>query len=111
MVTGQVLIYVTTANEEEARRIARTLVEERLVACANVFPPVRSFYWWEGEIQDDQEVVFVAKTERSLVDKVVARVKELHSYSVPAILALPIEAGNQDYLNWVTAECLGGRRY
>lgn len=101
----RVLMYVTTSGEEEAVRIARTLVEERLVACANVLAPVRSFYRWEGRIQDDREVVFLAKTTRARVPDVIRRVRELHSYSVPAILALPILEGNADYLAWVEAEC------
>src|SRR5690606_8194408 len=103
--TDRVLMYVTTSGEEEAARIARTLVEERLVACANILPPVRSFYWWEGELQDDREVVFVAKTTAGLVPRDIQRVKELHSYQVPAILALPILEGNAVFLQWVRQEC------
>lgn len=99
------MIYITTPDNDEAVRIARTLVEERLVACANVLAPIRSFYWWEGQVQDDGEVPLVAKTTRRLVDDVIRRVQELHSYSVPAILALPIITGNQSYLDWVDQEC------
>ncbi|HEY8450272.1 MAG TPA: divalent-cation tolerance protein CutA [Bacillota bacterium] len=103
--TDRVLIYVTTSGEEEAVRIARTLVEERLVACANVVPAVRSFYRWEGALQDDREAAFFAKTTRDRVDDVIRRVRELHSYQVPAILALPVLAGNAAYLAWVGDEC------
>lgn len=103
--TDRVLMYVTTSGEDEAARIARALVEERLVACANILPPVRSFYRWEGKVQDDREVVFVAKTTRALVSDVIRRVQEMHSYDVPAILALPILEGNADYLQWVGDEC------
>lgn len=103
--TGYVLVYVTTAGEEEARRIARALVEERLAACANVIPAVRSYYWWQGALQEDDEAAFVAKTRADLVDAVIRRVRELHGYTVPAILALPILAGNPDYLAWLDREC------
>lgn len=103
-----VLVYVTASGEPEARRIARTLVEERLVACANVIPAVRSYYWWQGELQEDSEAAFVAKTTADRVDAVVRRVKELHSYTVPAVLALPILAGNPEYLDWVDRECATG---
>jgi len=101
----RVMIYVTTSGDDEAARIARTLVEERFVACANILPPVRSFYRWEGQIQDDREVVFVAKTTRERVPEVIRRVRELHSYEVPAILALPILDGDAAYLQWVGDEC------
>lgn len=102
------MIYVTTPNEEEAAHIAETLVQEHLVACANVFPPIRSFYRWEGKVQDDREVVFVAKTTRLRADDVIRRIRELHSYEVPAILAIPILAGNSEYLRWVEGECMAG---
>lgn len=104
-----VLIYVTTSGEDEARRIARTLVAERLVACANIIPRVASYYWWQDELQEDEEAAFVAKTRADRVAAVVRRVKELHGYTVPAILALPILGGNPDYLAWVDRECLAAR--
>jgi periplasmic divalent cation tolerance protein len=79
-------------------------VEERLVACVNVLDTVRSLYWWEGKVQEEDEALFVAKTRSELVEKVVARVKELHSYQVPCVVALPVAAGNPDFLDWITAE-------
>lgn len=103
-----VLIYVTAADPEEARRIARTLVEERLVACANVLPAVHSYYWWDGRLQEHGEAAFLAKTTAERVDAVIRRVRELHSYTVPAVLALPVLAGNPAYLEWVDRECLAG---
>ena len=99
-----VWLYLTAAERGEAEAIARTLVEERLAACANVLGDIRSFYWWEGEVQDEPEVAFVAKTRPELVDAVVARVKEMHSYSCPCVVALPIAGGNPDFLAWIEAE-------
>ena len=100
-------IYLTAANQAEAEKISRTLVEERLAACANVLGPIRSFYWWQGKVQDDAEVAFLLKTRTDLIDCVVARVKQLHSYTVPCVVTWPIEAGNPDYLAWVEKEATG----
>ncbi len=100
-------LYLTAANQAEAEKISRTLVAERLAACANVLGPIRSFYWWQGNVQDDAEVAFLLKTRTDLVDRVVARVKQLHSYTVPCVVAWPIEAGNPDYLAWVEKEATG----
>jgi periplasmic divalent cation tolerance protein len=100
----QQLIYITAGSDEEARTLGRTLVEERLAACANVLGAIRSFYWWEGEVQEDGEVALILKTRDSLVEKLTARVKELHSYAVPCVVALPIAAGNPDFLAWIDKE-------
>lgn len=100
------LLYVTAATPAEARTLARQLVTERLAACTNVYAPVQSFYWWEGEVQAAAETVFVAKTRGDLVPAAIARVRQLHSYQVPAVLALPVADGNPDYLAWVDAACL-----
>lgn len=98
------LIYVTTANAEEARTIGRALVESRLAACANVLSPVTSIFWWEGAVQEEPEVVLIAKTRRSLVESVVEKVKALHSYDCPCVVALPILEGNPDFLRWIGEE-------
>jgi periplasmic divalent cation tolerance protein len=96
-----VAVFMTVSNEDDASVIARALVEERLAACVNIIKGVRSIYRWEGKIEDDQEVIMVAKTERSLFEPLEKRVKELHSYSVPEIIALPIVKGLKDYLDWI----------
>lgn len=101
---AQMLLYVTAGDVEEATRIGRTLVEEKLVACANVFDGVRSLYRWEGEVQDDSEAVLFAKTHETCVDAATARVKALHSYDVPCVVAIPIVGGNPDFLSWITQE-------
>ena len=98
------LVYMTAGDENEARRIGHALIEARLAACVNVIPGMRSLYRWQGEIQDDREVVIIAKTRESLVDALIAKVKELHSYDCPCIVALPIHAGNPAFLDWIVAE-------
>ena len=97
-------LYVTAGSADEATRIARALVEERLVACANVLPHVTSLYWWDGAVQESSEAVLVAKTREERVEAVIARVNALHSYSCPCIVALPILEGNPAYLAWIGAE-------
>jgi periplasmic divalent cation tolerance protein len=102
-------IYVTTQDEAEAARIAETLVRERLAACANVLGPVRSFYWWDGEVKDGREAVLILKSREPLVGALVARVKALHSYSVPCVVSLEIGQGNADFLRWIGEETrMGG---
>jgi periplasmic divalent cation tolerance protein len=98
------LIYMTAGSEQEAKGLGRTLVEERLAACANVLPGMTSIYWWEGQAQHDQEVVLIAKTRADLVDALTERVLELHSYSCPCVVALPIEGGNPAFLQWIVDE-------
>ena len=97
-------VYMTTSDKTEALKIGRTLVEERLVACVNVIDNMTSVYWWEGKIEDSAEAVLIAKTKESLVEAVINRVKELHSYSCPCVVALPIQDGNADYLEWIEKE-------
>ncbi|MDP6627452.1 MAG: divalent-cation tolerance protein CutA [Methanopyri archaeon] len=94
------MLYITAADEKEAEAIATTLVEERLVACVTMVP-VRSVYRWEGAVQHDTETVLFAKTRADLVERAMARIVELHSYEVPCVLVLPIEAGHKPYLDWV----------
>lgn len=100
------VIYVTASSKEEALRLARALVQDRLVACANVIDGAASVYWWEGEVRDAPEALMVAKTRTENVEAVIARVKAEHSYSCPCVVALPIEAGNPAYLDWIQAETL-----
>ena len=102
--TSIVMLYITAANADDAARIGRTLVEERLCACANVIAPVRSFYRWEGRVQDDQEAVLIAKTIAGKVEAATARIKALHAYEVPCVVAFPVDGGNTDFLDWVARE-------
>jgi periplasmic divalent cation tolerance protein len=96
-----IVVYITAPNEEEAAKIARAVVEERLAACVNIVKGVRSIYSWQGKIEDDAEVLMIVKTQRHLFESLERRVKELHSYTVPEIIALPIIEGSEDYLNWL----------
>jgi len=95
------LVYITAASLEEAEQIARDLVARRLVACVNVIDRVQSFYWWQGEVKNNNETLVVAKTQAACVDAVIARVKELHSYDCPCIVAWPLGVGNPDFLDWI----------
>jgi periplasmic divalent cation tolerance protein len=101
MMTGILTVYVTTANEDEALRIANTLVAERLAACANVVASVRSIYRWKGEICDSEERLMIIKTRSALFPALEERIRKLHSYEVPEIVAYPIVVGSADYLQWV----------
>jgi periplasmic divalent cation tolerance protein len=97
-------LYVTAADAEQAKTIGEALVQERLVACVNILAPMSSIYWWQGEIQRDTEAVLIATTRAELVERVIARVKALHSYTVPCVVSLAIEQGNPDFLGWIEAE-------
>ena len=98
------LIYITAGNMDEARTIAKQLVSLRLVACVNILNNIESFYWWEGEIQDEKEVVLIAKTKEHLVPELIDKVKSIHSYSCPCVVSMPIVHGNNPFLRWVEEE-------
>lgn len=98
------VVLVTAPNEASAARLARTLVEERLVACANLVPKIRSIYRWKGKIEDAPEVLVLLKTRGPAVEALIARVKALHSYSVPEVLELPVNRAFAPYLDWVWEE-------
>jgi len=95
-----VVVLITAPSAEEAERLGRALLDERLAACVNT-APVRSAYWWQGRIEEAAEVLLVVKTLDRLVEPLVARVRALHSYTVPEVVALPVLAGNPDYLRWI----------
>ena len=92
---------ITTSTGDEAAKIGSALVDEHLAACVNIVPEVRSLFFWEGKTQDEQEILLICKSRLPLMDRLVARVKSLHSYTVPEVIALPIVAGSADYLDWV----------
>jgi periplasmic divalent cation tolerance protein len=96
--------YVTAGSRDEALAIGRTVVEERLAACANVLDGMISVYWWQGSLEQADEAVLILKTRAELVEPLTARIRELHSYECPCVVALPIAAGNPDYLDWIAGE-------
>ena len=99
-----VVVFITASSETEARRISDALLTRRKAACVNIIPTVDSSFWWQGKLESALESLLIVKTKASLVDEVVALVKENHSYTVPEIIALPILAGNPDYLQWLEKE-------
>jgi len=99
--TEALVVLITAPSLEEAEAIARALVEEKFAACVNVIPGVTSLYRWRGELQKEDEVLLVVKSRRGLFDRLAARVRELHSYQVPEIIALPVVVGDEDYLRWL----------
>lgn len=95
------IVLTTTAGAEEANRLGRMLVEERLAACVMLVPTVRSIYWWQGEIESANECLLLLKTAEEKLAALEARLHELHSYQTPEFLVLPIEASSQAYLDWM----------
>ena len=93
-------VVLCTAPPEETKKIARALVEERLIACVNV-SEVNSFFRWEGEVQEEKEALLIMKTKTEKTAEIIGRINELHSYEVPEIIALPIIDGHEGYLDWI----------
>ena len=95
------VVFVTAPSEAEAARIGRTLVEERLAACANITGQIRSIYRWQDTLEDEPEFLMILKTSEDSLDALIARASELHSYDVPEVIALPIHQGYMPYMNWI----------
>ncbi len=98
---NEIIVFITASKEEEAVKIARSLVEARLAGCVNILKDIRSIYSWEGKTEDEKEVLMIAKTKKELFAQVEKKAKELHSYSVPEIIAVPVDEGSADYLTWL----------
>ena len=98
---SNIVVFITAPNEDEASKIGRALVESRLAGCVNIIRNIRSIYSWQGKIEDEPEVLMVVKTQKILFEELSKKVKELHSYSVPEIIALPIIEGSEDYIKWL----------
>ena len=101
--SANVVVFITS-TDEEARKIAEVLLSQKKAACINIVPSVSSLFWWQDEIDSAQESLLIVKTKASLLNEIVALVKEIHSYDIPEIIALPIVGGNQDYLEWIGKE-------
>lgn len=95
------IVFITASSEDEASKISRALVEARLAGCVNIIKNIRSIYSWEEKIEDETEVLMIAKTQKNLFDSLMKKVKALHSYKVPEIIAMPIVDGSEDYLKWL----------
>lgn len=100
-VMDEIVVFITVSNEDEAAKISKALVESRLAGCVNIIQNIRSIYSWQGRIEDEMEVLMIVKTQKALFDSLMKKVKELHSYTVPEIIALPIIEGSEDYLRWL----------
>jgi len=103
--TNKIVVLITTNSEEEAHKIAESLVNGRKAACVNIVPGVSSLFWWKDKLDSAQESLLLVKTKASLFPEIVELVKRTHSYEVPEIIALPIIAGSEDYLKWLDIAC------
>ena len=102
--TDKVVLFSACANMAEAEKLANRLVEIRLAACVNAVPGIRSFYRWNGKVENDPEVLLVIKTARERVDEIRAEIEKLHTYELPELIALPIVDGAPNYLTWLDSE-------
>ena len=102
--TDYILVIITASSAEEAKSISDLLLNKRLAACTNQIADVKSLYWWKDSIESEDEVMLLAKSRASLFDDIVLAVKEVHSYDIPEVLAIPILSGSPEYLNWIFEE-------
>lgn len=103
--TDRIVVLITAGSEEEAHKIAKLLVKKKKAACVNILPGVDSLFWWKGKMDSARESLLLVKTRASLFPEIVNLVREIHSYEIPEIIALPIIAGNEDYLRWLDTAC------
>ena len=101
-----ILIYVTCEDEKEALKIANTLVSSRAVACANIIPQTMAVFEWEGFIQKKSEAILILKSQKDRLEEVTKRIKQIHSYDLPCILAIQIEGGNAKFLEWILSNSI-----
>ncbi|MFC1703250.1 divalent-cation tolerance protein CutA [Candidatus Omnitrophota bacterium] len=97
----KIVVFVTAANIAQAKKIAQALIKEKLAACVNIVNPVQSLFWWDNKVDSAKEALLVIKTKKSLFKRLITKVRSLHSYDVPEIIALPIVAGYKPYLDWI----------
>lgn len=105
--TRAAVVYITASDRSQALAIGKTLVTERLAACANVLDAMTSIYHWQGQLCQEGEAVLIVKTRQELVDRIITRVRELHTYDCPCVVSWPIAAGNPAYLDWIGRETGG----
>ena len=99
-----VVIFITTGTDEEADEVAKALLKNRYAACVNIVPKINSLFWWHDKLDSARESLLIVKSKASLLHEIVRLVKEVHSYEIPEIVALPIIGGNPDYLSWIGKE-------
>jgi len=97
----EIIVLVTTKDQDEAKKVSRALIEEKLAACVNIVPAVQSVFWWDGKIEESAESLLVIKSVKRLLPEIVKAVKAVHSYDVPEVIAVSIADGNKDYLKWI----------
>jgi periplasmic divalent cation tolerance protein len=102
--SAYLILFITTSSSEEAHKIAEVLLNQRKAACVNIVPNVSSLFWWQEKIETAHENLLIVKTKAGQLGEIIKLVKELHSYDIPEIVALPIIGGNQDYLEWIGKE-------
>jgi periplasmic divalent cation tolerance protein len=102
--SAYIVLFVTASNSEEAHKIAKVLLSQRKAACVNIVSGISSLFWWQDKLDSAQESLLIVKTKASLLNQIVTLVREIHSYEVPEIVALPIIGGNEDYLEWIDKE-------
>jgi periplasmic divalent cation tolerance protein len=105
--SSYIVVFMTVSDEKEATKIIHSLLKDRLIACANIVGPVASLFWWKGKIDKANEFLVIMKSRKNLFKKLSERVKELHSYEVPEVIALPVIEGLPSYLNWLGASLYG----
>lgn len=98
------LVYITTKNKKEAFKISQALVKGKLAACVNIISPINSIYRWKGKIEKAREALLIVKTKKSLANKIIKKIKSIHSYECPEIIFSPIVGGSEDYLEWMRKE-------
>ena len=104
MSNNYIQVFTTTDKNEDAKRIAKEVVEKRLVACAQIVGPISSTFWWDGKVDEEQEWLLIMKTRKALYDELEKAIKNVHPYDVPEIIAQDIINGNRDYLDWIDRE-------
>ncbi|XP_078164384.1 nitrogen regulatory PII-like, alpha/beta isoform X4 [Carex rostrata] len=100
-IVPSIVVYVTVPNREAGKKLADSIIKERLAACVNIVPGIESVYWWEGKVQTDSEELLIIKTRESLLPVLTEHVKANHEYDVPEVIAMPITGGNTKYLEWI----------
>ena len=104
MAYAHIIVYITVPSREVGRQIADALLESKLVACVNIIPEISSIYHWQDSIEQDEELLLIAKTRTALFDRLATTVKRIHPYDVPEVIAMPIVAGSNEYLTWIDVE-------